>query len=370
MRRLDRSAALDQGLFGLVPLIATGYLLHQVLAGHLVAVDFRQAYWVAGARVLHGSSPYSWSAEAIRSGAAFVYPALSALLFAPFGAISVGAGEALFTAISILAALATLRVLDVRDGRLYGLVLVCAPVVAAWQTANLTLLLVLGLALLWRHRERPAAAGVLAAVLVSLKPFTWPVALWLLATRRYRALGWALGAAVALNLVAWGVIGFGQVGSYLHLSREVTGALVGSGYGVIASAIALGADRALGTALEAGLSCALAGGCLLAGRRGREREALTVCVVLMLAASPLVWNHYFALLIVPLAIARPRLSWIWSVGLVLWVCPSDGAAAWQVAVAWLAVAVTACGLNGLPHALRARLRPRPLPGTLTGSGVR
>ena len=60
------------------------------------------------------------------------------------------------------------------------------------------------------------------------------------------------------------------------------------------------------------VSAAVALACVVAGRRGHEQNALLLAVVLMLAASPLIWNHYFAVLIVPLgdraAAARPAVG--------------------------------------------------------------
>ncbi len=335
MSALRASDARDHALFALLPVIATIWLLHEVLAGGIVALDFGREYWVAALRVLHGGNPYAWSTQQIAGGVAFPYPALTALAFVPFALLSRGLSEALFTTLCVVAALATL---SVRDWRLYGLVIVWPPVVAAWQTANLTLLLVLGIALVWRYRERPALAGLMVALIVSLKPFTWPIALWLLCTRRYRAAGWAVSIGLALNAVAWGLLGPRAIGHYLELSSAVTSALQRSGYGVIALAMHFGASSTTGTTLAVGLSICLAAMCLLMARRGLEREALTAAIGLMLSASPLVWNHYLALLIVPLALARPKLGPEWLAPLLLWACPAENVSLWQVVLLW---AVTA-----------------------------
>ncbi len=48
---------------------------------------------------------------------------------------------------------------------------------------------------------------------------------------------------------------------------------------------------------------------LLAGVWRYRSFALAIAASLVL--SPIVWLDYFALAAVPLAIARPRLSWIW-----------------------------------------------------------
>jgi len=49
------------------------------------------------------------------------------------------------------------------------------------------------------------------------------------------------------------------------------------------------------------------------GREPRERDVatLTLSLAAALAASPIVWVHYFLLLVVPLALTRPRLSALW-----------------------------------------------------------
>jgi hypothetical protein len=50
-------------------------------------------------------------------------------------------------------------------------------------------------------------------------------------------------------------------------------------------------------------------------RAVRDRDVVTLTLVLAaaLAASPIVWVHYFLLLLVPLALTRPRLSPLWFV---------------------------------------------------------
>src|SRR5205085_8067125 len=60
-------------------------------------------------------------------------------------------------------------------------------------------------------------------------------------------------------------------------------------------------------------------------RRDREVAALTLVLAASLAASPIVWMHYFLLLLVPIALTRPRLSWLWFVPLAYYPL---GEAAW------------------------------------------
>lgn len=337
-----RRGALDDALRIGAPLITVA-LVALYLLRHELAVDFQDQYWVVGHRLLTGGTPYDWTRAQIASGVgAFPYPALTAVAFVPFGPLPRGLAAAMWVALSLLAVAGTLRILRVRDWRLYPMVFLWWPVIIGWQSGNLTLVLLFGLALLWRHRDTPAAAGLIAALVISLKPFLWPVGLWLLATRRYAAAGWAILAGILVNLVAWSIVGFDQIPHYLHLDSAVTTALYRYGYGVISMAVRLGATRTAGTVVMIAISVLLAGHCVWLGRRGREAQALLVAVILTLAASPLSWMHYLALLIVPLAIVRPRLSVEWLLPLVLWLCPGGlQESGWQVALFALVTAAIA-----------------------------
>jgi hypothetical protein len=325
-----RPTRAEFALFVCVPLVFTAIAAGVFRSTHLFAVNFHREFWPAGSRVLDGVSPYVMGRAQVSAGLAFPYPAVTGLFFAPFGLISRGAGEVLFTLVCLLAAGGTLRVLEVRDWRLYGLVFLWAPVVSAWQTANLTLLLCLGIALMWRYRDRPVVAGLMAAVVVSLKPFVWPVGLWLLATRRYRAAVWGVVIGAAMNAVAWSVLGFGEVDRYLSDASKVSGFFFRHAYTVVALVLHLGVGRAAASAVGVIVAAGAAVVCVVWGRRGEDLRALAMCVALMLLATPVLWMHYFVLVLVPLAIARPRLYWAWWLPVVLLVCSASGSAAWQI----------------------------------------
>jgi hypothetical protein len=302
---------------------------------HSFAIDFHHEFWPAAQRALHGLSPYNRGWMNISGGVAFPYPALTALAFVPLALVGHSAADWAFTGVNILAALLTLWVLRVRDWRLYGLTLILWPVVLAWQAANLTLLLCLGIAWLWRKRENPVVAGVLVAAMISLKPFVWPLALWLLATRRYRAFAYAVIAGLAINLISWGVIGFNQLHAYTALDSAVNHVMDRRGYSIMSLVMQLGGSRGLAYALGITAAAAVAIACLIAGRRGHSKQALTLAIVECLLATPVLWTHYFALLIVPLALYRPKLDRVWLLPLLMYACPGDGPRVWQIAVALL-----------------------------------
>jgi hypothetical protein len=337
--RAGTQTAINHALFAVVPITVTVWLLMlSVHSAGYAAVDFSSDFRVAGLRLLHGMDPYAWSTHQIAAGVSFPYPAATALLFVPFALLPAGVSAAVFTGVCVIATAGTLWVLGVRDWRLYGLVLMWSPVVAGWQTANLTLPLALGVALTWRFRNSPVPAGLFVALLVSIKPITLPLVLWLVATRRYSAMRSVIAFGLAINLVGWAVVGFDGIARWLRLLSVQGDLLYRKGYSLIALAANMGLGRDSGTAIEIVAAAVLVAACVVAGRRRLDVEAFMIAVALMVVASPQVDLHYFALLIVPLALAQPRLGLAWLVPLVFWVCPSDHPSSWQVALVWAVAA--------------------------------
>ena len=359
-RRAVYATAARHVLFGVAPIFATAYLMFLFYGSpHLFASDFHRSYWPAAYHVLHGQSPYIEPRMLdLTRDVGFIYPAVGALLFAPFALISTDLGGVIFTLLNIVAVPMTLRVLNVRDWRAYGLVLLWLPVIAAWETANVTLLLGLGIALAWRYRERPALAGLLVALLISVKPFVWPLSIWLLATRRYKAMAYAAAYALALNALAWAVLGFNELPRYTRLANAFTNDGERIGYSVVSFALHLGSTRAAAYVATLTLAAAGCAACIVLGRRGSDRMALVLSLAVTMLATPIIWLHYLSLLIVPLALTRPRLSFVWAVPMTMWLClPTDNPTTWKVAVALVAsAAVFAATLWRPTTALDARGR--------------
>jgi hypothetical protein len=254
---------------------------------HLFAVDFNGWFWPAGFRVLQGLSPYKLPVLQ-----AFHYPAVGALLFVPFSLLPRAIGSWLFTSLVLSSLPATLRVLRVRDWRVYAVVMLWQPVVFGWQTANISLLVVLGVAAAWRLRDGPKAAGAILPVLISVKLFLIPLAVWLVATRRYAVLVWATVGTGVLNLIAWPVLGLDQISIYAQLLHSFTIAVAGWGYSVVSLLLHQGVGRNAAYAVAIALALGAVGAGALAGRRGDERGALFACLGASLLASPIVESHY------------------------------------------------------------------------------
>jgi hypothetical protein len=155
---------------------------------------------------------------------------------------------------------------------------------------------------------------------IVLKVFLWPFLLWLAFTRRLRAALLGTGLMVAVTLVSWAVIGFAGLRHYPDMLRILSHLLEGKGYSLVALGLSLGTSRTVAHALPW-----LVGGAILAlvavrGRRpGADEWTFAAATGASLALTPISWLHYMLILFIPIAIARPRLSWLWAAPLLLWV---------------------------------------------------
>src|SRR5690349_17385931 len=162
------------------------WVLIAAALGHKFALDFHLAFLPAAHAVVHGASPYSAiGSQALGEGTAFLYPPLGAYLLAPFTLLPPLAAEVVAVALVAAAVPATLLLLDVRDWRCHAIAFLWWPTIIGIQTANLTLPMLLGLAVAWRYRNRTLVVAFALGLVVALKLFFWPLLLWPLVTRRY-----------------------------------------------------------------------------------------------------------------------------------------------------------------------------------------
>jgi hypothetical protein len=268
----------------------------------------------AAGKVIDFASPYTFHADQT-----YAYPPLLAFLVSPLHAASAGTATLVWTLLSLAAIAASLWFLGVRDWRCYALAAVYPFTRSAVDLGTVGPLLLLGVAAVWRWRERLVEPAAALGAAVALKLFLWPLAVWLALTGRIRTAFAGVGFALAFVLVPWAVIGFGGVGDYPGLLHRLSDDEASSSYSVIALGVRAHLPEAVGVVLSvlaAAALLAVAVGVARAGRRltrGRDVAVLTLCLAAALAASPIVWVHYFLLLLVPLALTQPRLSLLWFV---------------------------------------------------------
>ena len=101
-----------------------------------------------------------------------------------------------------------------RDWRCYGVVFLWAPVLAAVQTSNVTIPLLLGSAICWHARDRWKPTALAGGLTIAAKLLTAPLVIWLAATRRFAASIGVVAVAAGVSLVLWSVIGFSGAADY------------------------------------------------------------------------------------------------------------------------------------------------------------
>jgi len=279
-----------------------------------IGFDFEGTLWEPGVAIREGRSPYPAPvASEVDVGNPALYPPLLMVLIAPLTVLPWSVGVTVWTVLVGTALAASLFILDVRDVRCYVLALISAPATSGLVWGNATLLLVPLVALAWRWREHWLRTGVLVGLAIGSKLFLWPLLLWLLGTRRYRAFGAAVVVACVAVLAPWAVIGFVGLSSYPDLLRVAEEVYAVHGYSFATMLSALGADTPLASRSALALGLAIAAIAFVAGRRSRDEISLSLAVLAAILGSPIVWEYYYVLLFVPLAIARPRFSGLWVV---------------------------------------------------------
>jgi hypothetical protein len=311
---------------GLAPVVSLYYVFADVVAGRGQIPDFRFAYYPAAKAVLAGHDIFPSGDFVLRSGFVldYVYPPLTAIAVIPFTVFPVHAGELIFASLLVLAFIATLAVLGVRDWRCYGLAFVWPPVLDAIQTGNVTIPLCLFAALVWRFRDRPLPCGASLGLSLATKILLGPLAIWLVGTRRLRAGLWTVTVATLALVITWGAIGFRGLVGYPALLHRLSDFMDSRSYSVYALGVDLGLPSELARLLWLVLAVSMLAATWILARRGDDRRAFVLALTAALACSPIVWLHYFALLLVAVAIMQPRLGPAWFIGFPLQAVVSTG----------------------------------------------
>ncbi len=326
------------------PLIVIGLIAWFVLfwtppAGHAGPLADFMVFRDAGSAVVHGHSPYVAPVRALLAqNDRFVYPAPMALLFVPFALLPLLVAKLVYFALSLAAIFGALRALDVRDFRCYGTALFGAATVASLTVGSIGPFLLLGLALSWRYRDRVGIAAVAVGLTALAKLLLWPLLIWLVATKRYRAAAGAAAVAVVTALVGWAAIGFDGFRQYPALVRTLSDVMAPTSYSVHSLALSLGAPSHPASFLDVVLPILGVAAILAAGRaQDGDRRAYSVAVAVALLTLPILWNHYFVLLLAPIALLRPRLSALWFAPMALWLSPhfDSHGTTWRIALVLL-----------------------------------
>jgi hypothetical protein len=338
-------------VFGVVPALLLVVFTVMVPRG-LYAWDFH-SFWHGAGAVAHGRDPYSSPGPSPlgKPYDLYMYPPLLADLLVPLGVLPFMTAAVVFVVASVLAIPLALRLLGVRDWRCYGVAFLWFPVLHGLRLGALTPFLVLVVAASWRLRDRLLQPGGLALATV-FKLFLWPLLAWEAGRAGVRSALRAVTVGLFFVGLSWATVGFTGLGSYPRLLRSAENHWEKDGYGLGAVVRHIGLSASATGALLLVGALAASAVLLAAMRRGRldDRAGLALFVGVACAFSPVAWAHYFALLLVPVALFAPRLGPQWFLPLALWASPFEESQGtpWRVALGLLVMVgtIAACLWGG------------------------
>jgi alpha-1,2-mannosyltransferase len=274
----------------------------------------------AGHQVIRGISPYDAPTDPhLWSGSAYVYPWLSAFLFAPLDLLPRGASHLVSYLLSSAAVVLGARLLGVRSVLATCALLLAAPVLRNAELGAVNALFFLAGAAVWRGRERTGVVVAGLLVLVGMKLFLAPLLLWVVLARR-SAVPVCLALAAFFTVGFWaGPISLGTYSRSMSVLAEHE-QMHGMSLHHLAALLLPGTVAPLVPPL---LSAAVLIGAAVVYRRCPERQELTLfvgCLCAGLLMTPILWTHYLVLLLLAVLLVRPR--WAVAAAVASWVLVS------------------------------------------------
>jgi hypothetical protein len=296
-----------------LPAVCVGAILST--AGSTLGYDY-EAYVRAAQRILDGQPLYDPAVDLAGGFAIYLYPPPFAIAMIPFALLPSSLGPwpwiglligAFVVGVAAMPASATVRWLVLLLGGIDW------PVLYSVKLGQVTILLFLLFVLAWRWLDRPAPLGMASAagVIVKLQPALLLV--WAALTGRWRAVAVGLGALAIAAVVATVIVGAGAWADYVSLLGRVSEPVT-TPHNFTPGAIAyqLGAGESVAGGVQVG-SMALALLAVLAAARWAAPDAsLLTAIVASQLLSPLLWDHYAAVLLLPTAWLLQRGHW-WAV---------------------------------------------------------
>jgi hypothetical protein len=272
------------------------------------------AYHEAANRVLGGERLYDPSVKAVGGFGLFYYPPPFVLAILPFALLDPTVATWLWAALSMAAFLAGVVLMPVSPTIRWATILLAGlswPFAYAMKLGQVGPILFLLFAVGWRWLENPLAVGLSAAAgaIVKLQPGLLLV--WAALTRRWNAGVVGIVVLVAAAAVATNVTGGPGVWTdYFALLRNVTDPIA-TPHNFTPGAVAYqaGVPAGVATTVQIVNSVAVLAVVLVAARRASAAASYLATVVASQLLSPVLWDHYAMLLLLPVAYLLGKRQW-------------------------------------------------------------
>jgi hypothetical protein len=279
------------------------------------------AYHVAANHLLTGQDVYDTAVEHTGGYGFFYYPPPFIFGALPFALVPLSTAVWMWLGLSVALLLAGIWLMPVgRTVRWATLLLagVSWPTVYALKLGQVGPLLLFLFVVGWRWMDSPTRLGVAGAIGAIVKIQPGIVLAWALLTRRFRAV--VIGGAVLVAAAVAATIAFGGLsvwGEYLTILRTVSDPIT-TPHNFTPGAVAYqaGVSAGLASVLQIGSTLALIVACLAAVVWLPNEVSYLIAVVASQLLSPVLWDHYAMLLLVPVAWLLNRRAW-WALAIPL-----------------------------------------------------
>jgi alpha-1,2-mannosyltransferase len=272
------------------------------------------AYHAAAERVLGGQPLYNLSVEEMGGFGQYFYPPPFVLAILPFAILPGATAAWVWLGLSMLMLGSGIALMPVAGWVRWTTLLLAGlswPVAYALKLGQVGPLLFLLFSLGWRWLDRPGVVGLTGALGAIVKIQPGIVLAWAVLTRRWRAVvigGLVLLAAVPLATVIAG--GPSIWGDYLTLLQNVNDPIT-TAHNFTPGAVAyqMGVSESTAFILQVASSVAALGAVVVAALRLPAGASYLVAVVASQLLSPVLWDHYAMLLLLPVAYLLERRQW-------------------------------------------------------------
>jgi hypothetical protein len=299
------AAALER----LLPVIAIGVfglttVATLAVAGDTLGYDFR-AYHNAASRLLAGQPPYDTSYLVAGPFGLFFYPPTFLPLAIPFGMLPVVPATSAWIGMLLAAFGAGVAAMPVATRTRWLIVLLAGlswPFLYNIKLGQVGPLLFLAFAVGWRYLDRPAILGLSAAAGAAMKVQPGLVLAWALLTRRWTAVvvgGSALLVLAAISILVAGVSSWSDF--LVIITRANDPITTPHNFTPGAVLYQLGVSREVAWLAQWAATVLVVVAVVFAALRRPTAVSYLVVVVATQLLSPILWDHYAMLLLLPVA---------------------------------------------------------------------
>jgi alpha-1,2-mannosyltransferase len=300
--------------------LSVGSVIWAAAGAGTLGFDFR-AYHDAANRVLNGAPLYDGSFSQAGGFGLFYYPPPFLLAILPLAALGPALAVAVWTVLILAAFALGVRILPVSAAVRWAIVLLAGlswPFVYAIKLGQVGPVLFLLFAMGWRWMDNPRVLGAVSAAGALIKIQPGLLLVWALLTRRWPAVMVATIVVVVAVVAATFVTGGINVWSdYAALLRGVSDP-IGTPHNFTPGAIAyqLGLAAPAPAVIQLTSSLIVLTAVLASARLATAEASFLVAVIASQLLSPILWDHYAMLLLLPTAWLLDR-GHLWAIAIPL-----------------------------------------------------